>query len=102
MVLIPQQAKGSDLATVNLAGPSVPSASSFTTATAGSVSIALLFSTLERDRCAASPSAVGNVAEVTRSPVITLNNRPASREITVDQAYLASYFAIIASLNKNL
>jgi len=73
-----------------LTGPSVPSASSFTTATAGSLSIALLSPHWNANIIPQALSAVGNVAEITRSPVITLNNRPASREITVDTAYLAS------------
>ena len=79
-----------DKGTITLTGPSIPSASSLTTATAGSLSIAMLGSHWSPTLVPQALSAIGNVSEVTRSPVVTLNNRPASREVTIDQAYLAS------------
>jgi len=89
----------SDVSTINLTGPSIPSASSFTTATAGTLSIALLSPHWNLDIVPQALSAIGNVSEVTRSPVVTLNNRPASREITVDQAYLASISTTLSGLS---
>lgn len=58
--------------------------------TQGTLSIAMLSPHWDITAVPTALSTVGNVAVVTRSPIVTLNNRPASRKISVDRAYLAS------------
>ena len=59
-------------------------------AAAGSVSFAILNDDWNISGVVSALSSLGKVAAVTRMPVTTLNNRPATRKITVDQSYLAA------------
>jgi len=69
-------------------GPGIPADPS--AITQGSLSIAMLSPHWDITAVPRALSTVGNVSVVTRSPIVTLNNRPASRKITVDRAYLAA------------
>jgi len=79
--------------TIAASGPSVPADPSGLTA--GGLSFALLgrgWSSVNgtQDSVAQALSTVGNVAVLTRSPVVTLNNRPASRKIALNTSYISS------------
>lgn len=70
--------------------------------TQGSLSVALLGNGWNATAVPKALSTLGNVAEVTRAPIVTLNNRPASRKITVDRTYAASTTAPVKDSGGNV
>ena len=66
-------------------------------ATAGSLAVSFLSNHWNSSAVAKALSTLGHTVEVTRAPIVTLNNRAASRKIAVDQVYIASQSATAAT-----
>ncbi len=76
-------AAGTNTAFSGATGPAIPNS--------GSLTFSIFKSSEDSNRVIVNAlSVLGNVATITRSPIVTLNNRPASRKLSIDQAYLAS------------